>query len=413
MKIKNIITAAATAVLSLGCMAYMPQTDIFEPMTVEAAYVEVNDNCRLFYTNYIDYEEVDYVRITGCSVNESVTEIEIPSEIDGYPVKEIGEKGYFSVYEDKYGASVFEECVNLKNVVIPDTVTTIGDFAFRGCKSLETITIPDSVTEMGIGVFKGCSALKEVILSNNLTDIGSESVVLWSGLKMNAGGIFEDCTSLTDIIIPDSVKSIGGNTFSNTAILNIQTGPVYYVDTWVIDCNTTETTVEFKDGIKGIGDFAFDELENLESVIIPDGVTSIGWRAFWGCNRMQWATIPATVEKIGSNALGYTSSGEKIANFTIYGTPGTVAEDYALKYGLAFVDVEDAPDSVVTARPAGDANNDSKMTVSDAAFIARTLAKREVINVDENPYADYNGDGKVTVADAAAIARKLAKAKTE
>jgi len=61
----------------------------------------------------------------------------------------------------------------------------------------------------------------------------------------------------------------------------------------------------------------------------------------------------------------------------------------------------------------GDANNDGKMTVSDAAFIARTLAKREIISVILNPAADYNSDGKVTVSDAAAIARELAKAKTK
>ena len=66
-----------------------------------------------------------------------------------------------------------------------------------------------------------------------------------------------------------------------------------------------------------------------------------------------------------------------------------------------------------TARPTGDANGDDKMTVSDAAFIARMLAKRITISVDENPYADYNKDGKVTVADAAAIARYLAKAKNK
>ena len=61
----------------------------------------------------------------------------------------------------------------------------------------------------------------------------------------------------------------------------------------------------------------------------------------------------------------------------------------------------------------GDANNDSKLTVSDAAFIARTLAKRETIDVKTNPAADFNGDGKVTVSDAAAIARELAKAKSK
>ena len=59
----------------------------------------------------------------------------------------------------------------------------------------------------------------------------------------------------------------------------------------------------------------------------------------------------------------------------------------------------------------GDANGDNKLTVSDAAFIARTLAKRETIDAETNPFADYNNDGKVTVADAAAIARFLAKAK--
>ena len=55
----------------------------------------------------------------------------------------------------------------------------------------------------------------------------------------------------------------------------------------------------------------------------------------------------------------------------------------------------------------------SVTSIDDAAFIARTLAKRQTINVKENPYADYNNDGKVTVSDAAAIARYLAKAKNK
>ena len=57
----------------------------------------------------------------------------------------------------------------------------------------------------------------------------------------------------------------------------------------------------------------------------------------------------------------------------------------------------------------GDANGDNELNVSDAAFIARTLAKRETIDVTTNPAADYNNDGKVTVSDAATIARDLAK----
>lgn len=59
----------------------------------------------------------------------------------------------------------------------------------------------------------------------------------------------------------------------------------------------------------------------------------------------------------------------------------------------------------------GDANGDGKLTVSDAAYIARTLAKGQKIDVAENPAADFNGDGKVNVSDAASIARILASAK--
>ena len=65
--------------------------------------------------------------------------------------------------------------------------------------------------------------------------------------------------------------------------------------------------------------------------------------------------------------------------------------------------------SVELIKISGDANGDNKLNVSDCAFIARTLAKRETIDVTTNPAADYNNDGKVTVSDAATIARDLAK----
>jgi len=65
--------------------------------------------------------------------------------------------------------------------------------------------------------------------------------------------------------------------------------------------------------------------------------------------------------------------------------------------------------SLETIVISGDANGDNELNVSDCAFIARTLAKRETIDVTTNPAADYNNDGKVTVSDAATIARELAE----
>ena len=97
-------------------------------------------------------------------------------------------------------------------------------------------------------------------------------------------------------------------------------------------------------------------------------------------------------------------------NAVIYGYWDSTAHDYATKYDREFVSLDGEPEIEIIV---GDANNDNKLTVSDAAFIARTLAKRETIDAKTNPAADFNGDGKVTVSDAAGIARELAKAKTK
>ncbi|MBQ8434469.1 MAG: dockerin type I repeat-containing protein [Oscillospiraceae bacterium] len=90
-----------------------------------------------------------------------------------------------------------------------------------------------------------------------------------------------------------------------------------------------------------------------------------------------------------------------------------IYEDTGIKAAFATIDVayDEVGDSIILLEDflIGDANGDDELNVSDAAFIARTLAKRETIDVTANPAADYNNDGKVTVSDAATIARDLAK----
>lgn len=95
---------------------------------------------------------------------------------------------------------------------------------------------------------------------------------------------------------------------------------------------------------------------------------------------------------------------------TIYGYNNSTAQTYAEKYGYTFDVIENAGNILIN-RPIGDANCDDTFNVSDAAFIARTLAKGQTISFEENPFADFNWDNKVTVSDAAAIARELAMAK--
>lgn len=92
-------------------------------------------------------------------------------------------------------------------ITIPDTVTTIANFAFYNCGSLTSVIIPDNVKGIGSWTFSNCDSLTSVTIGNNVTNIGSCA--------------FEYCSSLTSITIPDSVKSIGNNAFNGCDILTI------------------------------------------------------------------------------------------------------------------------------------------------------------------------------------------------
>ena len=97
------------------------------------------------------------------------------------------------------GDYAFYGCSSLVEVVIPNSVTSIGNYVFRECSSLSSIVIPDSVTSIGEGAFHGCNSLSSIVIPNSVTSIGE--------------GAFSDCSSLSNIVIPDSVISIGEGAF--------------------------------------------------------------------------------------------------------------------------------------------------------------------------------------------------------
>ena len=114
---------------------------------------------------------------------------------------------------------------------------------------------------------------------------------------------FSNCTNLTSIIIPDSVTNIGANAFSNCNRLIRKEDGVWYVDKWVIDCDTSVTSVVLNNNTIGISSSAFKDCTNLTSIAIPDSVKNIGYRAFLGCSSLTSITIPDSVTSIGNSAF--------------------------------------------------------------------------------------------------------------
>ena len=99
----------------------------------------------------------------------------------------------------------------IETIVLPDSVTTIGNGSFCHWTSLKNITIPDSVTSIGGSAFSGCSSLTNITIPDQVTELCSYT--------------FSDCTSLTNITIPNSVQKINNSVFSNCTSLTTVTLP--------------------------------------------------------------------------------------------------------------------------------------------------------------------------------------------
>ena len=99
----------------------------------------------------------------------------------------------------------FGEYSNLTSVIIPNSVTSIGNGAFSGCSGLTSVSIPNSLTSLGTGIFSGCSSLASVTIPNSVTSIGAYA--------------FRECSSLTSVTIPNSVTQIAQDAFSGCSNL--------------------------------------------------------------------------------------------------------------------------------------------------------------------------------------------------
>ncbi len=285
---------------------------------------------------------IGYGAFGGCS---SLTSIEIPDSITSIGDRAFSSCSSLTSVTipdsiTSIGNYAFEYCSSLTAVTIPDSVTSIGYSAFSGCSSLTSInvvadnkyyssqdgvlfnkdkteliccpgsktgayTIPNSVTSIGDYAFRGCSSLKSVTIPDSVTSIGYSA--------------FSGCSSLTSVIIPNSITSIDYEAF--------------------YECSSL-TSVVIPYGVTSIGSFAFRGCSSLASVTIPDSVTSIFSYAFANCSSLTSVTIPDSVTSIGDAAFAWCSD-----DLVIYSFSGSYAEMYAYDNSIEFQPVSILPDS--------------------------------------------------------------------
>ena len=203
----------------------------------------------------------------------------------------------------------------IKDLVIPNSVTKIGNYTFAGCYGLTSVTIPNSVTSIGYGAFGYCSSLTSVTIPNSVTSIGDQAFYECSGLTIVTIGnsvtsigswAFGYCSSLTSVTIGNSVTSIGNNAFRGCSGLTSVTIPnsVTSIGMEAFYACSGLTSVTIPNSVTSMGDGAFESCIALTSVTIPNSVTSIGKNAFRGCSSLTSVTIPNSVTSIGSWSFG-------------------------------------------------------------------------------------------------------------
>ena len=263
---------------------------------------------------------------------------------------------------DKSTKTIVAGC---KNTIIPSSVTSIGYEAFGGCSGLTSITIPSSITSIDNNAFYGCSGLISVDIPNGVTFIGYSA--------------FYGCSGLTSVTIPNSVTSIGGSAFLGCSGLTSVTIPnsVTSIE-WGIfrDC-TSLTSVTIPNSVTSIGSCAFYNCSGLNSVTIPNSVTSIGSSAFDGCSGLTSVNISDLAAwcnigfEYGSNPLSYAHhlyiNGNEITNLVIPSDVTSISS-YAFSgcSGLTSVTIPNSVESIGYNAFSG-CSNMTSVNISDLA----------------------------------------------
>ncbi len=467
---KHKLTAVFMACLLIAGMgASLPATMGAEPLALvaraeeEAEYIEGTYG-DLTYRNY-----GTYIEISKC--DENATSVEIPSEIDGLPVTNIAGYELGSSYLGAFqkcinltsvtisenvtsiGNSAFYGCDNLTSVIfpnsvtsignsafsktpwlakkqkenplvivndilidgtacsgdiiIPESVTVIGDGAFITCTDLTSVTIPNSVTVIEDNAFWYCTNLSTISISDNVTSIGAHvftyctsliSVDIPNSVTKIGWGAFGECTSLTSVTIPDSITTIEDATFSECTSL---TSVIIPDSVTTIGCSAFEHTslssINIPKSVISIGVHAFEECESLTSIIVPDGVTTIEDATFSGCTNLTSVCIPNSVTNIEWKAF------ERCENLTDIYYTGTESEWYVIeidnfKYGN---------DALLNATIHFNSTppQEEQLEVSVSSLIELNKALRTKKGA---PWKyDLNGDKIINVIDLALLKRQL------
>ncbi len=281
--------------------------------------------------------------ITDVIIPDSVTTVGLGAFSECYSLVNVDMSNQLQLL----GASSFSNCINLESIDLPDTLQNIGGEAFFGCTKLKELYLSNELINIGTNIIRGCNSLEKLTLPGRITLISLvgdtndnipttlKTICFAEGSQEICKNALYNCAQIESITIPDSVTAIGENAFYGCTIKEAT------IPTVAIPSISKENLIEITiTSGESIDSYAFSGYASLKNVSIGDSVTSIGEYAFFGCTSLISITIPDSVTNIEiyafkncTNLVNITVDAEnsnyKDIDGNLYSKDGTVLIQYA------------------------------------------------------------------------------------